>query len=448
MNNRATLRAALAGITLFVTSSGALAAGPLDLCAPNTPFLWPNAGRNIPFNPDRGALGILNNTRAVRAVEDAFRAWENVPTSTATYKNAGLLPFDVNETNFFDFFFTGIADGLSPIVFDNDGAIFEFLFGPDSGILGFAGPDVYVSEACQITEGAAFLNGPVFDSREGLLDLMVHEFGHYSNLAHAVVNGQIFIGDTTGPTPDNDTFGLPPFPDGVEVIETMYPFLFLDVDQLTRTPDPDDRASLSNLYPTANYLATTGTIRGRILARGNELSGVNVIARNVADPFGDAVSAISGDYTQGAPPTGVYTLNGLTPGATYAVYTDVILAGGFSTPPRIAVPGPEEFHNTVDTETDDPLDVRRRDGCRRRAADRHRHHVQSVPRRHTATRRGRWVRRGVPAIRLPHVQPDVQVGLHQRERQRVVRRAELLVLRKRPSGSWPARRALPACGAT
>ena len=98
-----------------------------------------------------------------------------------------------------------------------------------------------------------------------------------------------------------------------------------------------------------------GTIRGRILARGNEISGVNVIARNVANPFGDAVSAISGDYTQGAPPTGAYTLNGLTPGATYAVYTDVILAGGFSTPPRFAVPGPEEFHNTVDTETDDPL---------------------------------------------------------------------------------------------
>ena len=355
MNNRTTLCATVAGFALFVTSATALAAGPLDLCAPNTPFLWPNGGRNIPFNPDRGGLGILNHSEAVAAVEAAFKAWQQVPTATVTYTNAGRLPLNVDETNFFDYFFTGVADGLSPIVFDDDGAIFEFLFGPDSGVLGFAGPDVYVPEACQITEGAAFLNGPVFESRKGLLDLMVHEFGHYSNLAHAVVNGQIFIGDTTGPTPDNDTFGLPPFPDGVEVIETMYPFLFLGVDQLTRTPDPDDRASISNLYPTADYLATTGTIRGRILARGNELSGVNVIARNVADPFGDAVSAISGDYTQGAPPTGVYTLNGLTPGATYAVYTDVILAGGFSTPPRIVVPGPEEFHNTVDTETDDPL---------------------------------------------------------------------------------------------
>jgi hypothetical protein len=355
MSNRNSLRAGLAGVLLLASATSAQAAGPLGLCAPNVPFLWPNAGANIPFNPDQGGLAILDNAAATAAVEDAFQAWQDVPTATATYTNAGPLPVDANVSNFFDFFFTGVADGLSPIVFDDDGTIFEFLFGPDSGILGFAGPDVLVPATCQITEGAAFLNGPVFDTVEGLLDLMVHEFGHYSNLAHTVVNGQIFIGDTTGPTPDNDTFGFPDFPDGVEVIETMYPFLFFGVDQLARTPNLDDVASLSNLYPTANYLATTGTIRGSILARGNEISGINVIARNIANPFGDAVSALSGDYTQGAPATGVYTLNGLTPGATYAVYADVILAGGFSTPPRLVVPGPEEFHNTGDSETDDPL---------------------------------------------------------------------------------------------
>jgi len=357
MKNLTKMWAAIVGVTLISLALTTEAGGPLFLCGPGDPFLWPNGGTNIPFNPDQGDLGILSNADATAAVADAFQAWEDVATSTASYANAGTLPVDVDETNFFFFLFPGVQDNLSPIVFDDDGAIFNLLFGPDSGVLGFAGPDVLDPAECAIREGAAFLNGPAIGTLEGLLDLMVHEFGHYTNLDHTVVNGQIFIGDSTGPTPDNATFGFPPFPDGVEVIETMYPFQFFGVDQLSRTPDRDDIAILSTLYPEPDFFATTGTITGTISIREIELSGVNVIARNLADPFGDAASAISGDFTQGSPPNGTYTINGLTPGAEYAVFVDGILAGGFSTPLRLAFPGPEEFHNAVGIEsgTDDPL---------------------------------------------------------------------------------------------
>ena len=93
-----------------------------------------------------------------------------------------------------------------------------------------------------------------------------------------------------------------------------------------------------------------GSITGKILDLDGttELTGVNVIARNVADPFVDAVSAISGQMTQRRTPgpDGTYTLHGLKPGAKYVVYADAVMVGGFSTPPRYGFcPARRSFSN-------------------------------------------------------------------------------------------------------
>jgi hypothetical protein len=348
-----TRRRIVASALLLVLFSVArtYAGGPLLVHSPGVPFRWPNGGMNIPWNPDQGGLGPLTNAQAVAQTAAAFQAWADIASSTATHLNAGQLPLDVDETNFVPFFAATAPDGLSAIVFDEDGAIFELLFGPDSGVLGFAGPEWVDESNATIVEGLAFMNGGALLGPDAfpiaeMLSVQVHEFGHYQNLAHTVVNGQAAgFGDHTGPSP-NDTFPRPAT--FANRIETMYPFLFINGGQAT--PHADDIAIFSFLYPEATFAASTGAISGRILGPNNtaRLTGVNVIARNIANPFDDAVSAISSDFTNnyavGAPLVGTYTLRGLTPGASYAVFVDQILAGGFSTPPRV-LPGPEEFYN-------------------------------------------------------------------------------------------------------
>jgi hypothetical protein len=349
---------------LMLTSVQVYAGGPLLLRAPGLPFLWPNGGRLIPFSPDMGGLGPMTNAQAVTQTTAAFQAWADIASATATHRNAGSLPVDVDETNFMPYLSPTAPDGVSAIVYDEDGAIFNLLFGPNSGVLGFAGPE-WVDEATgAILEGVSFMNGGsllgagAFPVAE-FLSVQVHEYGHYQNLAHTVVNGQIIAGpDARGPSPFN-TFPAPPSFAGR--IETMYPFLFINGGQAT--PHVDDIAIFSTLYPEPSFATTTGSITGSILAPNNTtpLTGVNVIARNVANPYDDAVSAISSDFTDnftaGSPFVGVYTIRGLTPGASYAVYVDEILLGGFSTPPR-SLPGPEEFYNgpteSNDSVTDPP----------------------------------------------------------------------------------------------
>ncbi len=370
------LAAAALAATLTVASD-VRAADALAICQSGVPYAYPNGGLDIPFNPDAGPLRvdpetgtvILSNADGVAAVEIAFAAWENLSQSSMTAQNNGTLAEDIDITNFGPVLFPAAPDGLSPIVFDANGEIFELLFGAGSGILGFAGPDFGDPATCTLLEGSSFLNGPTFDDAIVAEDIMVHEFGHYINLGHVELNGQLLGfsegGDDTGPSPNNSTF-----PGGslVDLIETMYPFYFGPLAG-TRSPHADDIASIATLYPAADFAATTGTITGVILAGINSdtpLSGVNVIARNISDPFADAVSTFSGAYTNSTNPAdpnvGVFTLAGLTPGAQYAVFVDQVTAAPnrFSNPIVTTLPGPEEFYNGASESgtglTDDPQD--------------------------------------------------------------------------------------------
>ncbi|MEO1580532.1 MAG: hypothetical protein AAFR91_01720 [Pseudomonadota bacterium] len=358
MKTMNTLRRVLTTAVAGCLSASVIAGGPLNTNAndPDGVERWPNGGTAIPYNIDQGGLGPLNAAEAVALVESALGTWESIPTATNAYITTGQLPFDVDVTNFAPFvdnlFFGGnTADGLSPVVFDEDGSIFVALFGV-SGVLGFASTDTRAAdgtplEAVNFLNGGAILDGFPLADFEGVV---FHEFGHYSGLGHTVVNGQnIALGDTSGPTPSN-TYGNSPG----DQTETMYPFALQGGGQVT--PHADDIAFMSFLYPSDTFFSGSGTITGQIQTpQGEGITGVNVIARNVVDPFVDAVSAISGDREG----NGIYTINGLTPGAAYTIHVDQILQGGFSTTP-VQLPGPEEFFNSAessDSTADDPADA-------------------------------------------------------------------------------------------
>lgn len=366
IHNR-TLEFVLAG-SLLAAMTTAQAGGPLATCADGVPFVWENNGTNIVFNPDQGDLGPLSNAQATAQVQFSFDQWGAVGTSTASYLQGDSLPVDVDVSNFDPFLNAVEPDFLSAIVYDANGEIFDLLFGPGSGILGFAGPEWGDVVECTITEGLSFLNGPAFDedgdgmpSDEDIVaatDVMVHEFGHFSNLAHVQVNGGIGIGDFTGP--GFDAFPRN-FPADFDFVETMYPFYF-GPGIGTATPELDDIASLSSLYPTSDYRPNSVTIAGsvRIPDGITRVSGINVIARNVDDPFDDASGILSGADTDFVDPAssdfvGTFTFTGMTPGASYAIFVDEIIDGGFSTTPISLAPSPEEFYSGPnESNSDDP----------------------------------------------------------------------------------------------
>ncbi len=341
----------------------AQAAGPLLVNGAGTPLKW--AANPLPFNPDRGPLGMLDNATAVASVTANFAVWAAVPTATLTFTNAGALLVDVTADNFTSFL--GVCgDGLSPIIFDADGTITDAVFGTGASrnVLGFAGPECSDDTLAVISEGVAVLNGKFIDGIDrprsnpeiSLSDfnaVFIHEFGHYVNLDHSQVGLQEAFDDD----PSND-----------DPIATMFPILVNGAQ--ASTLNLDDEVSVSTLYPEPAFATSFGTITGSIfLADGSLFQGAYVTARKLSDPRLSAVGVASGaryaPRLPGGPPPaalqGLYEIPGLPPG-DYTVDIEAIepqFTGGSSVgpvDPPVPLPGPPEFWNGVNESNANPPD--------------------------------------------------------------------------------------------
>ncbi len=366
--------------SLFVTllallfAAQTFAGGPLILYDPSTRTPFAYGPGPIPVFTDLGDLGVLPGTQADTLTARGMEAWSGVPTATFLAEVAGDfasigLP-DIDGDNA-DLVINAVNGPGIHVIYDHDGSVISKFFGAPPGVLGIASPDFATDEV--ITESWAVLNGLAVDPEDlqpyagaSFAGVFTHEFGHAINLAHSQTNGAVlFFGNAPGPSGCVPPYGgRPTFADQ----ETMYPFIDPAANsvgvEMATVEALDDVASLSNLYPTSAWLDSSASITGTIyLSDGlSQVTGVNVIARNVADPWGDCISGLSGDFTQGLTgPDGRYTFNGLTPGADYVVYVDAIVAGGFSTRPALPLPGREEYYNaeneSKDTDIDDPCEA-------------------------------------------------------------------------------------------
>ncbi len=361
---RRVLPAAAVALSLFGAPAG-FAAGPLLLCAPGTPFAWPGP---TSFFTDEVSVGpVLTLAEADALTMTGFTEWSAVATSSFAAASGGGIcaqvgcpaplpgpPGDVTLATIG--LVVGVFNGGGfSVVYDDTGLIISTFFGAPPGVLGIASPDFGTPfPACALTESWAVINLSAVDPGDtgpppGALfgGVFTHEFGHAINLAHSQTSGSVhFFGDNSAPGACTSV-GAPTTAE----IETMYPFLDVSppgtgADQAT-VDLPDDIASISNLHPTGGWPGVAGTIAGTVfdIDGVTPLGGVNVVARSTVAPFGDSVSALTGDFTQTAG-DGTYALNGLTPGVMYTVHAEAIVMGGFSQTPVAPLPGDgEEYFN-------------------------------------------------------------------------------------------------------
>jgi hypothetical protein len=271
-----------AALSLLVAATGpARASGPFVVTGDGRPCRF-DPSQPVHYVVDAGPFGSRSHAQAVALVQQAFRTWEAVPTALLRFEAAGELPQDIDGRSAMAFL-NGLKPGdASPVLLDSDGSILEVIFGRGASdeSSGFAYPWWREPGSGRLLVSAAVLNAklPFVYTDGAVLQSVIHELGHFVGLEHSQLNGEgTYDGDST-----NDH--LAP--------AMSYSWGPNSAGHLHR----EDEAWFSWLYPSPDFAARTGSIRGRVLLPDGAtgLMGVMVVARRVDDPRVTAVSGISG----------------------------------------------------------------------------------------------------------------------------------------------------------
>jgi len=359
-------------MVLLVLNQSVQAGGPFVYADNGTIVKWASSGgsTSVTLTLDQGKLGLLTNVQANALVANVIGVWNGISQSTVNLTISPTpLSQDIDETNYYPVLRSGFPHGYNPVVYDEDGALIDALYGTGmrNQILGFAGP-VYSTDSHvpphplpgNFVEGQVVLNGRMLDgvdtgasnpevTQSEFEGVIVHEAGHLLGLDHSQIN-------VLDPT-NNDQ-------------PTMFPIFYGGT--AVRSPAPDDIGWISYLYPSAQYSSSFGNITGQIIQRvgatDSGYQGINVVARRVGGARVDAISCVSGYvYCAGYGPigfSGFYLMPGVPPG-NYTVEVERILpafTGGSSVgpvDPPVGFPGiagPEFYSGLLESAYDNPAE--------------------------------------------------------------------------------------------
>ena len=334
---------ALSFFIFFSFSLSAYAGGTMTAGQEGTPPVWKDGV--IHWKADSGeASALITNAQALGNdgfIKPFMKQWEGIslydetgqliPSVNISFVYDGAVGEDINPTNF-DKYFNGdwTQEPVALIVFDDDGKILEEL-GSASAIdphktIGLTLP-LLDSTGQWMIGGMIIVNGKW---RDGLKDSDIgnyelpddltfkaaigHEVGHLLNLDHASVNGEV---EENCSQPSNCTQG--------NLIPTMFPKI---VSSTQWTLNPDDKIMLASLYPTQEFQEKFCSVKGTVVGVNSKgIPGINIIARDIQNPYIDARSFVSGGfYPQGTDAdensNGDYVLHGLIPEKEYEIDYD------------------------------------------------------------------------------------------------------------------------------
>jgi uncharacterized protein (TIGR03437 family) len=223
----------------------------------------------------------------VSQLQFAARQWNDVPTSELRIRFGGFRDTTQLQS----------TPGID-VVFDDDippGIIFQ------AGPVTRAEVDWNTAKFVPLIRSRLQIRRSLADRpswTEDFFALLVHEFGHTLGLQHTFTSAAMATPITQAVTK-------------------------------ARPLGADDVAGISLLYPTARFLASTGSISGRVTLNN---AGVNLASVVALPPNGQAVSTL-------ANPDGTYRIDGLAPGS-YLVYVHPVPPALFGevTPGNLVLP--------------------------------------------------------------------------------------------------------------